>query len=97
LTVNQKWEEPLDKTKPFDISKHVVWEAYLRVRANRGAAGIDEQSITDFERELKKNLYKIWNPIKGLRFSSSSNGSARRSGKNSLIVLKPGGAKNSMN
>jgi hypothetical protein len=39
--VNQKWEEPLDKTKPFDISKHIVWEAYLRVKANKGAAGID--------------------------------------------------------
>jgi RNA-directed DNA polymerase len=46
--VNQKWEEPLDKTKPFDISKHIVWEAYLRVKANKGAAGIDEQSIADF-------------------------------------------------
>jgi hypothetical protein len=67
LTVNQKWEEPLDKTKPFDISKHVVWEAYLRVKANKGAAGIDEQSIADFERELKNNLYKIWN-----RMSSGS-------------------------
>src|SRR5262252_341533 len=65
--VNQKWEEPLDKTKPFDISKHVVWEAYLRVKANKGAAGIDEQSIADFERELKNNLYKIWN-----RMSSGS-------------------------
>ena len=51
----------MDKTKPFDISKHVVWEAYLRVKANKGAAGIDEQSIADFERELKNNLYKIWN------------------------------------
>jgi hypothetical protein len=57
----------LDKTKPFDISKHVVWEAYLRVKANQGAAGIDEQSIADFERELKNNLYKIWN-----RMSSGS-------------------------
>jgi RNA-directed DNA polymerase len=65
--VNQKWEEPLDKTKPYDISKHVVWEAYLRVKANQEAAGIDEQSIADFERDLKKNLYKIWN-----RMSSGS-------------------------
>jgi RNA-directed DNA polymerase len=65
--VNQKWEEPLDKTKPFNISKHVVWEAYLRVKANQGAAGIDELSIADFEKDLKKNLYKIWN-----RMSSGS-------------------------
>jgi len=41
LAVNQEWEEPLDKTKPFDISKQVVWEAYLRVKANKGAAGVD--------------------------------------------------------
>jgi RNA-directed DNA polymerase len=65
--VNQKWEEPLDKTKPFNISKHVVWEAYLRVKANQGAAGIDEQSIADFEKDVKNNLYKIWN-----RMSSGS-------------------------
>jgi RNA-directed DNA polymerase len=51
----------LDKTKPFDISKKVVYEAYLRVKANQGAAGVDEQSVEDFETDLKRNLYKIWN------------------------------------
>jgi RNA-directed DNA polymerase len=51
----------LDKTKPFDISKEVVKEAYLRVKANQGAAGVDEESIEDFEKNLEKNLYKIWN------------------------------------
>ena len=51
----------MDKTKPFSISKHVVWEAYLRVKANKGAAGIDEQSLADFEEDLKNNLYNIWN------------------------------------
>lgn len=54
-------EDPLNKAKPFDISKHVVWEAYKRVRANQGAAGVDSQSIKDFERNLKRNLYRIWN------------------------------------
>ena len=54
-------------TKPFDISKHVVWEAYKRVKANKGAAGIDDESISDFEEHLKDNLYKIWN-----RMSSGS-------------------------
>ncbi len=49
------------KSKPFKISKHTVWEAYLRVKANRGAAGVDKQSIKDFEKNLKDNLYKIWN------------------------------------
>jgi len=60
-TVNQRWEEPISKTKPFSISKQVVWEAYRRVKANQGAAGVDGQSIKDFEADLKDNLYKIWN------------------------------------
>ena len=67
LVVNQVWEEPLSKAKPFCISKQVVWEAYKRVKANQGAAGVDEESIAEFERDLKKNLYKIWN-----RMSSGS-------------------------
>lgn len=66
-TVNQRWEEPISKTKPFSISKQVVWEAYRRVKANQGAAGVDGQSIKDFEVGLKDNLYKIWN-----RMSSGS-------------------------
>jgi RNA-directed DNA polymerase len=51
------------KPKPFDISKRAVWEAYRRVKANRGAAGVDEQSIAGFERDLKGNLYKLWNRL----------------------------------
>jgi len=47
--------------KPFGIPKQLVWEAYQRVRANKGAAGVDGQSIADFEVDLKDNLYKIWN------------------------------------
>ena len=65
--VNQQWEEPVSEAKPFVISKWEVQEAYERVRANQGAAGVDEQSIADFERNLKRNLYKIWN-----RMSSGS-------------------------
>jgi RNA-directed DNA polymerase len=53
--------------KPFDISKKAVVEAYRRVKANRGAAGVDEQSIAAFEADLKGNLYKLWN-----RMSSGS-------------------------
>lgn len=49
------------KNKPFDISKQLVWEAWLRVRKNKGASGVDGQSIGDFEADLKDNLYKIWN------------------------------------
>jgi hypothetical protein len=47
--------------KPFDISKQEVWDAYKRVKANRGAAGVDEQSIAEFEADLPNNLYKLWN------------------------------------
>ncbi|MFC0437715.1 group II intron reverse transcriptase/maturase [Kutzneria buriramensis] len=47
--------------KPFDIPKRLVWEAYERVRANKGAAGVDRQSIDEFESDLRNNLYKIWN------------------------------------
>jgi RNA-directed DNA polymerase len=60
-------EEPMSKAKPFNISKRVVLEAYKRVKANKGAAGVDKESITDFEKDLKGNLYKIWN-----RMSSGS-------------------------
>ena len=47
--------------KPFVISKREVWNAYLKVKANKGAAGVDGCSIEDFEADLKDNLYKIWN------------------------------------
>ena len=57
----------LPESKPFLISKHSVLEAWKRVKANQGAAGIDNESIQDFERKLKDNLYRIWN-----RMSSGS-------------------------
>ena len=57
----------MDKAKPFSISKREVWEAYKRVKANQGAAGVDGQSIEEFERDLQNNLYKLWN-----RMSSGS-------------------------
>jgi group II intron reverse transcriptase/maturase len=51
------------KAKPFDIPKRVVWEAYQRVRANRGASGVDDQSIEAFDRAVKNNLFKLWNRL----------------------------------
>ena len=59
--------EPKSRDKPFDISKWVVWEAFQRVKANKGAAGVDEVSIAEFEQDRDKNLYRIWN-----RMSSGS-------------------------
>ena len=47
--------------KSFSISKQVVLEAYKQVKANKGAAGVDSQSLEDFEKNLDKNIYKIWN------------------------------------
>ena len=57
----------MKKAKPFEISKQVVWKAWKQVKANKGAAGVDSETIADFERNLKDNLYKIWN-----RMSSGS-------------------------
>ena len=49
--------------KPFDISKRVVWDAWEKVKANKGAAGVDGESIEQFEENLKGNLYKLWNRL----------------------------------
>ena len=53
----------MEKAKPFSISKREVWEAYKRVKANQGAAGVDGQSIAEFESDLSNNLYKLWNRL----------------------------------
>ena len=51
----------MDRPKPFDIPKALVWEAYLQVKANKGGAGVDRESLIEFDKKLKPNLYKIWN------------------------------------
>ena len=53
----------MDKAKPFDIPKREVWEAFKKVKANQGAAGVDGQTIADFEADLSNNLYKLWNRL----------------------------------
>ena len=55
------------EAKPYAISKREVWQAYEKVKANKGAAGVDGQTITEYEGQLKDNLYKLWN-----RMSSGS-------------------------
>jgi len=52
---------PLLAAKSFDIPKRLVWEAYLKVKANSGAPGVDGQTIDAFEKDLKNNLYRLWN------------------------------------
>jgi RNA-directed DNA polymerase len=54
-------------TKPFTISKHLVFDAFKAVKANAGSAGVDKETIAAFEADLKNNLYRIWN-----RMSSGS-------------------------
>ena len=53
--------------KPFKIDKRQVYEAYKAVKSNAGAAGVDGQTIEQFEADLRNNLYKVWN-----RMSSGS-------------------------
>ena len=70
--------------KPFEISKRLVWEAYRDVKAKGGAAGVDKESIEDFETDLKDNLYRLWNrmssgsyfppPVKGVAIPKKSGG-----------------------
>jgi RNA-directed DNA polymerase len=61
--INWKQEKSLSTAKPFCISKRIVWDAYKRVKANKGAAGVDEESIEEFERKLEDNLYRLWNKM----------------------------------
>ena len=52
----------MSEAKPFSISKRLVWEAYKRVKANDGAAGVDEQTIKEFEGNLANNLFQTLEP-----------------------------------
>jgi retron-type reverse transcriptase len=65
---NWRQEDAMNATdKPFSIDKKLVYEAYKAVKANAGAAGVDRQTIEQFDANLRDNLYKIWN-----RMSSGS-------------------------
>lgn len=62
-SVNRVRDEPMTSTKPFAISKKMVWEAYKAVKTNQGAPGADGQSMEAFERNLARNLYRLWNRL----------------------------------
>ena len=53
----------MEQTKSYDIPKRLIVEAYKRVKANKGGAGVDNQSLKDFDADLKNNLYKLWNRL----------------------------------
>ena len=74
----------MDKAKPFDIPKREVWEAFKKVKANQGAAGVDGQSVAAFEAELSDNLYKLWNRM--------SSGSYFPPPVRRVMIPKPGGS-----
>jgi RNA-directed DNA polymerase len=74
----------MDKTKPYEISKNIVLEAFKKVKENKGAAGIDGETIDAFESDLLNNLHKIWNrmssgsyfppPVKAIEIPKKSGG-----------------------
>lgn len=53
----------MSETKPFTIARQLVMDAYLKVKANKGSAGVDEVSIAEFDKDYKNHLYKIWNKM----------------------------------
>ena len=53
----------MSETKPFSISRRLVYMAYQKVRSNRGSAGVDEMSMNEFEKDYRNHLYKIWNQM----------------------------------
>ena len=74
----------MKKTKQFNIPKQLFVQAFKKVKANAGACGVDQQSLEDFERNLKGNLYKLWNrmssgcyfppPVKAVEIPKKSGG-----------------------
>jgi RNA-directed DNA polymerase len=74
----------MDRTKPYEISKTIVYEAFQKVKENKGAAGVDDETIAAFESDLINNLYKIWNrmssgsyfppPVKAIEIPKKSGG-----------------------
>jgi RNA-directed DNA polymerase len=83
-------------SKPFEISKWEVWEAYRQVKVNQGAPGVDGVTLEEFEKDLKSNLYKVWNrmssgsyfppPVKAVEIPKPHGGGARTLGIPTVTV-----------
>ena len=79
--------ESKSQVKPFEIDKRMVWQAYLRVKANKGGAGVDGVTIQRYEQNLNNNLFKLWNrmssgsyfppPVKAVEIPKNSGGGVR--------------------
>jgi retron-type reverse transcriptase len=67
----------MDKAKPFCISKREVWTAYKRVKENGGAAGVDDQTIGEFEKDLSNNLYRLWNRMSSWQLPAAASPTGR--------------------
>lgn len=77
-------DESMTESKAFAISKLLVWQAYLQIKKNGGAAGVDGKSLKSFDENRNENLYKIWNrlssgsyfppPVKGVSIPKKSGG-----------------------
>ena len=85
---NRQREELVIKAKPFDIPKREVWEAFKHVKANQGAAGVDGQSIAEFEADLSNSLYKLWKSavVRELLSSAGATGGNSESGWRNATV-----------
>jgi retron-type reverse transcriptase len=74
----------LKSDKPLPITKVMVWKAYQQVKRNGQAAGVDGQSLDDFNKDLENNLYRLWNrmasgsylppPVRRVEIPKSSGG-----------------------
>ena len=73
----------MQEVKSFKISKNLIWQAWLKVKSNKGGCGVDGVEISEFEKDLKKNLYKLWNRM--------SSGSYFPSAVKQVLIPKPDG------
>ena len=75
----------MNSAKPFKFSKQEIWEAWLKVKRNKGGSGVDQETIASFEADIKNNLFQIWNrmssgsyfppEVKGVEIPKKSGGS----------------------
>ena len=80
-----KEEDMMKEAKPFVIDKTLIYKAYLKVKENKGSAGVDSVSIEDYEKDLGNRLYKLWNRM--------SSGSYMPNAVRLVEIPKPGGGK----